>query len=171
MNPKWVDALFARFAVIWPKAWADVVGLAERAGGIEAMKREWLLGLAGLTGEQIKRAIEHHRNQSTWPPSIAEFRQAAKNGANAEQMAYQARAAEDALPALPTETRAAQLANGALEAQRLKADSGGRPVRSARNIARGLWTREMEDGYARSSGLLGIALSPIDWPDEVSADA
>lgn len=74
----------ARFTRIWASKWLDHV---EAAGGIESVSEEWQQGLDGLNGQQIKRAIEHCRRHCTWPPSIAEFRQAAGDGNNREQRA------------------------------------------------------------------------------------
>lgn len=93
----------ARFGRIWPGKWQDQ---AEQAGGMEALVEEWQLGLHGLSGEQIKRGIAHCRQHATWPPSIAEFRQACTDGSTLEQRAFQARADADAQLALPSETSA-----------------------------------------------------------------
>lgn len=162
MNPKWVDALLARFAVIWPRAWADQAGGVDR----ELLRAEWSQGLAGLTGEQIKTGIEACRNGMVWPPSIAEFRSACRGGATAEQLAFAARAAEDAT-ALPQGTRAEALAKGVAESVRLKRDTRrGTPTRSLRNIERGLWTLEMEADYARHAAVIGLKLVPVEWPDD-----
>ena len=64
----------ARFGRIWPGKWQDQ---AEQAGGMEAIAEEWQQGLEGMSGQDIKRALEYCRQHSSWPPSIAEFRQAA----------------------------------------------------------------------------------------------
>lgn len=40
-------------------------------------KAEWQEGLAGLTLQQIGKAVVWCRNYSDWPPSIAAFRKAA----------------------------------------------------------------------------------------------
>lgn len=55
---------------MWPKAWADVMDLAD----LDGMSQEWEEGLAGLTGEEIKTGLEVARATRTWPPAIAEFR-------------------------------------------------------------------------------------------------
>lgn len=71
---KWIDVLFVRFARIWPMAWPNIVA----SNDIDEIAHEWSEGLAGLDGEQIKRGIEQCRQRCKWPPSIAEFRQAAE---------------------------------------------------------------------------------------------
>jgi hypothetical protein len=139
-----------------------LVDLADKAAGVDVMKNEWALGLSGLTGEQIKAAIEHHRTRSTWPPSISEFRAAAKGHASAEQIAYQR------AEALPADTRAEQLAKGAAEAAKLR-DREHSPTRTLKNIERGIWTRDHERHYAKSAGILGLKLEPVQWPDEIAA--
>ncbi len=70
----WVSALFAKFSVIWPAKWADIVGTLDR----ELLMSEWGEGLAGMTAEQIKAALEHCRADMEWPPSIAEFKKAGR---------------------------------------------------------------------------------------------
>jgi hypothetical protein len=99
----WADALMAKFFSIWPGKWSDAVALA---GGLEVVSEEWRVGLAGMSGEDIKRALEVCRTTMTWPPSIAEFRAAASDGSTPEQKAFQRRAREsdEAQAALPAET-------------------------------------------------------------------
>lgn len=101
ISRKWIDALFARFALLWPAIWADTVSAVD----LELLAREWEIGLAGLTGQEIDRGLKHCRTQLRYPPSIAEFRQAARPG-TAEQRAFQTRsqAAEADFRLLPTET-------------------------------------------------------------------
>lgn len=40
-------------------------------------------------------------------------------------------------------------------------------TRSLRDIAEGLWTREMEANFCRHAAFLGRKVKPIEWPDEV----
>lgn len=163
---KWATALLARFAVIWPKAWADsLAGL-----DIHMLTAEWAKGLEGLTGEEIRHGIDHCRANNTWPPSIAEFRTACRGGANAEQRAYAARARADqeGVKAIRNGTWGDTAAVVAEHVKKVRADlSDRRATRCPRDIADGLWTREREEAYRRDAAFLGIKLKPIEWPDEV----
>lgn len=40
---------------------------------LEAAINEWAIGLAGLSGDNIKRGLDKCRTDCKWPPSIAEF--------------------------------------------------------------------------------------------------
>lgn len=42
-------------------------------------------------------------------------------------------------------------------------------TRSLRDVAEGLWTREMEANVVRNAAMLGIRLKPVEWPDEATA--
>lgn len=86
MSPRWVDALFARFASIWPRHWSDLVAVAD----LGMLKSEWANGLAGMSGEQIKMALEYHRERSPWPPAIAEFISAGKPSSGRKKMSDEA---------------------------------------------------------------------------------
>ena len=86
ISRKWVEAMFCRFARIWPKAWADHLGTVTPNDHAD----EWAIGLAGLSGEEIGEGIEAARRECPWPPSIAEFRRLATGGATAEQRAFTA---------------------------------------------------------------------------------
>lgn len=110
----------AKFGCIWGAKWQDHV-LA--CGGLAAVTTEWQQGLEGMSGEGIKHALSHCRQQLAWPPSIAEFRSAAYDGATAEQRAFQARvrAEDDAIKALPAETWADARERGRAHLQALKA--------------------------------------------------
>lgn len=120
----WIDALMARFGRIWGSRWLDQV---EACGGIESVSEEWQQGLAGLNGEQIKRALERCRQSSTWPPSIAEFRQAGGDGFTPEQRAFMRRLAEQdaATRRLPRETWADQRERGKAHLRAIKATLNG----------------------------------------------
>lgn len=119
MPRKWVDALFAKFLAIWPREWADRVAIV----GADPMASEWAEGLAGLTPEQVRTAIAHCRNTLKWPPSIAEFREAARSGMTAEQRAMAARLAESDAErlALPSRTWADRRADGHRQAREMLA--------------------------------------------------
>jgi len=108
---KWASALMLKFGRIWPGKWQDAVG---QSGGIDAMMEEWRAGLDGMSGEDIKRALEVCRTTRAWPPSIAEFRAAASDGSTPEQKALQrlARESERAQAVLPSETWAEARARG-----------------------------------------------------------
>ena len=163
---KWVAALLARFAVIWPKAWADsLAGL-----DLNLLRAEWAKGIEGLTGEEIRHGIDHCRANNTWPPSIAEFRTACRGGANAEQRAYAARARADqeGVKAIRNGTWGDTAEVVAAHVKKVRADlSDRRATRCPRDIADGLWTREREESYRRDAAFLGIKLKPIEWQDEV----
>lgn len=114
----------AKFGCIWGAKWQSHV---ETCGGPEAVAGEWQQGLAGMSGEQIKHALAHCRLQADWPPSIAEFRAAAHDGATAEQRAFQARlnAEDEASKALPAETWAESRNRGKAHLHALKAKLRG----------------------------------------------
>lgn len=160
---RWAAALIARFAVIWPKSWADsLAGL-----DVDMLRSEWAKGISGLTGEEIKAGIDHCRSHCVWPPSIAEFRQACKGGANAEQRAYAARAREER-PALTQGTwgdTAAVVAEH-IQAARPVATGARRPMRSLVDIAAGRWTREMEASFQHHARALSRTVSPVVWPGD-----
>lgn len=165
---KWATALLARFAVIWPKAWADsLAGL-----DIHMLTAEWAKGLDGLTGEEIRHGIDHCRANNTWPPSIAELRTACRGGANAEQRAYAARARADqeGVKAIRNGTwgDTAEVVSEHVKKVRASMDKR-QATRSLRDIAEGLWTREMEANVVRNAAMLGIRLKPVEWPDEAAA--
>jgi hypothetical protein len=115
----WIDALFARFKRIWAEKWTDHV---QASGGPADLAQEWREGLAGMSGDQIKTAIEYCREKHAWPPSIAEFRAAASGGSTPEQrvMAARLREADQAQRALPAETWADTKARGTARLSELK---------------------------------------------------
>lgn len=65
----WVEALFKRFAVMygskWTAMWADV----PMADVLDA----WRHDLAGVSGDQVKRALEHCKSHCPFPPTLPEF--------------------------------------------------------------------------------------------------
>lgn len=160
---RWSAALLARFSIIWPRQWADTT----KGTNMEAMEAEWAKGISGLTGEEIKAGIDHCREYSSWPPSIAEFRQACKGGANAEQRAYAARVRDDA-HALRHGTRGDTAAVVAEHVQTIRdARAPQRAMRCLRDIASGAWTREMEANFQHHANLLGRRVKAIEWPEEM----
>lgn len=125
--------MFARFALIWPDQWPRVLHLAHAAPDQpnEAMfADEWAQGLAGFTGAEIAQGIARARASCRWPPSIAEFRALCTDGRNAEQRAFDARAAEaDAERALPAKTWAETRESGGRHLRDLRAALSGGPAR------------------------------------------
>lgn len=114
----------AKFGCIWGTKWQSHV---ETCGGLARVAEEWQQGIADMSGEDIKHALTHCRLNATWPPSIAEFRAAAHDGASAEQRAFNARlrAQDEAIKALPSKTWAEQREIGKAHLQALKAKLRG----------------------------------------------
>ena len=125
----WTDALMTKFGAIYGAKWHDNV---IACGGLDSVTAEWQHGLSGLSGEQIKRAIEHCRINHAWPPSIAEFRAAATDNSTPEQRAFRKRLADGnaAMRALPKETWAETRARGAARLAELIAMLEGRTAKS-----------------------------------------
>lgn len=65
----WVDKLFARFAAMygrhWFDQWADVP--------MPDVKAAWREDLARMSGDQIRKALEHCKAQCKFPPTCPEF--------------------------------------------------------------------------------------------------
>lgn len=72
---EWVAALFKRFESIWGDKWLNRVGNLEM---LRVVTEDWSQALDGFTGDEIKRGIDTCRAKHTWPPSIAEFIEAAR---------------------------------------------------------------------------------------------
>ena len=66
----WVLALFNRFEGIFGIRWSEQFRTEQV---LESAMQEWAIGLAGLSGEQIKRGLDKCRSDCKWPPTIAEF--------------------------------------------------------------------------------------------------
>jgi len=100
------SVLFGYFVAIWPKAWADVVSSTDE----RLLFGEWSRAIRGMSKEQLRRGVDACRDNCTWPPSMAEFRQMATGQGNREQRALYGRIhAEDAeRKALPAKTWADQ---------------------------------------------------------------
>lgn len=67
---RWINTLFDRLAALygrhWFDLWADVP--------IADVKDAWSSVLAGMTGEQIRHALDHcARGSSKYPPTAPEF--------------------------------------------------------------------------------------------------
>ena len=76
---KWVDAVFKKMNAIYLNKWTSQFA-TER--DILLSKSEWAEGLFGLSADEIKRGLKKCRDEFKWPPSIAEFIQAAKGNKN-----------------------------------------------------------------------------------------
>lgn len=127
----WIETLFARFSAIWPEKMADRLSTFDRSAIVE----EWRLGLAGLSGAEIRNGIDRARRECTWPPEIAEFRALATDHANAEQRAFATRLRLDcdSARALPAETWAQRRERGRRHLSDLRAAlKGDQPSRLSR---------------------------------------
>lgn len=161
---RWAAALIARFAVIWPKSWADSLAGMD----VDMLRSEWAKGIEGLTGEEIKAGIDHCRSHCNWPPSIAEFRQACHGGANAEQRAYAARSRDDDTRSIRNGTWGDTAAVVAEHVQTIRAaHAPQRAMRCQRDIESGAWTRELEANFQHHANLLGKRVKAIEWPVEM----
>ena len=159
----WSTALLSRFSIIWPKAWADLTALTPH----DLLVAEWARGLEGLSAEEIRHGLDYCRANLAWPPAIAEFRSACRDGANAEQRAFaaRARAAQEDRRALRQGTHGDMAAEVQKRIQEAQAAREERPVRSVVNIKAGKWTREMEANFRQHAQFLGYPVKPFAWPD------
>lgn len=72
LSEDWISALFAKLKAIYTNRWTDRF-CSER--DVQLARSEWSEGLRGMTGDQIKAALERCRIEYEWPPSSpAEFR-------------------------------------------------------------------------------------------------
>lgn len=119
-----------RFARIWGMKWTSHV---EACGGVDDVANEWRIGIDGMSGEQIKSALAVCRKRCVWPPTIAEFRDAASDGLTPEQRAFRARerAVEASQLALPAETWEDRRKRGAARITAIKA-----MLRNERQVSR-----------------------------------
>lgn len=71
----WIDRLFDRFQSMYGRHWVDM--WAPLPGNpldvMRKVKAVWAEDLAGCTGEQIRRAIDHCRANLKFPPTSPEF--------------------------------------------------------------------------------------------------
>jgi hypothetical protein len=65
----WVDRLFDRFAAMYGKHWFDLWADVPMAD----VKDAWQTDLAGFSGEQIRKALDHCKTNNTFPPTCPEF--------------------------------------------------------------------------------------------------
>ena len=65
----WIDRLFARFHAMYGKHWLDLWGGAPMAD----VKAVWAEDLSGVSGEQIRRALDHCKGNAKFPPTCPEF--------------------------------------------------------------------------------------------------
>lgn len=195
---RWAEALLSRFSVIWPKAWADLTALTPH----DLLVAEWTRGLEGLVaplfrgldpgdpqarlastqqaGALIIQGLDHCRAQLSWPPSIAEFMAACRQGANAEQRAFaehdrrlaKERQAEKERLALRNGTWGDVADNVREHVRKVREQLVNHPARTLANIQSGLWTREKEDKFRHhaqplmgANPSLASFLKPCDWPD------
>lgn len=91
------------------------------------MAQDWADGLAGMTPEQMRAAIDHCRNTMKWAPTIAEFRAASLGDMTAEQrvMARALEAADADRLALPSKTWAERRESGRAQAAAILASLRG----------------------------------------------
>lgn len=65
----WIDRLFERFATMYGRHW-----LEQWAGiDIADVKQSWREDLSFATGEQMRKALDHCKTQSRFPPTCPEF--------------------------------------------------------------------------------------------------
>jgi hypothetical protein len=68
-SEKWVRALFQRFSTMYGSKfttmWADVP--------MEAVIATWREDLAGVTPEQVRKALDHLKANNPFPPTLPEF--------------------------------------------------------------------------------------------------
>jgi len=71
----WIDRLFARFAVMYGRHWADLWSSlpGDPDAVMATVKRAWSEDLAGCSGEQIRRALDHCKAHNKFPPTSPEF--------------------------------------------------------------------------------------------------
>lgn len=65
----WVERLFARFSVMYGKHWLEMWN------GIpmSAVMAAWSEDLAGVTADQIRKALDHCKGNAKFPPTCPEF--------------------------------------------------------------------------------------------------
>jgi hypothetical protein len=65
----WVDRLFERFHAMYGKHWLDLWADVP----LDAVKAVWREDLAGFSGEQIRKALDHCKANAKYPPTCPEF--------------------------------------------------------------------------------------------------
>ena len=92
----WVDSIFKKMHGIYLNKWTSQF---HSESDVDIARGEWAEGLAGMTGDQIKLALDKCRKEFVWAPSIAEFRSAGMGGSSLPE---QNRAAYKAFSRLPS---------------------------------------------------------------------
>lgn len=65
----WIDKLFDRFATMYGKQWYDQwTGIP-----LDRVKQTWREDLAFADGEQLRKALDHCKTNSKFPPTCPEF--------------------------------------------------------------------------------------------------
>jgi len=81
----WVALLFAKFKAIWGQRWTSQFPTAE---SLDLSRAEWTDAISALSAEELRRGIITCRDTHAWPPSIAEFLTAARQGHEHHTAAY-----------------------------------------------------------------------------------
>lgn len=68
LDRKWIDLLWVRMNGIYGYRWRQQFPTEDE---MAVAKTEWQIGLAGMSAEQMQRALDWCRANSAWPPSIA----------------------------------------------------------------------------------------------------
>jgi len=102
----WVALLFAKFRAIWGQRWTAQFQTAE---SLDLSRAEWADAISALSAEELRRGIITCRDTYAWPPSIAEFLTAARQGHEHHTAAYRI---VDPARLLPHKRTATQLAQG-----------------------------------------------------------
>lgn len=65
----WIDRLFSRFAVMYGRHWFDLWAGVD----MEEVKAAWSSDLSFASGEQMRKALDHCKTNSKFPPTCPEF--------------------------------------------------------------------------------------------------
>jgi hypothetical protein len=69
LSSEWIDRLFSRFGAMYGAQWAE----KWRGFDIAEVKATWAEDLDGVTGDQLRRALDHAKSHCSFPPSLPEF--------------------------------------------------------------------------------------------------
>ena len=70
-EPKGIDRLFLSLATVYGKRWFD-----QWAGiDMEAMKATWTRGLSGISGQQLRDALDYCADHEQFVPTLTRFRE------------------------------------------------------------------------------------------------
>lgn len=130
-------------------------------------KVEWGAKLSGLTAEQIRAGLNAMDvSPGAWPLGPRGFIQLAKDVTRRPPSTVE----KSDTKALSHGTWGDTAAVVAEHVQTVRATLATRQAtRSLRDIAEGMWTREMEANFCRHAAFLGRKVKPIEWPDEATA--